>query len=100
MDIDVYKRGFLTPDRLMELAASASVPMPGLVHVGRVDKDFLGQVRAGTLPGVSLEGIIGKTAQDRASTPPVMFKHKAQAWYDRLLEMCAGDQALFDRLSD
>ena len=99
LDIDVYKRGFLAPDRLMELATSASVPMPGLVHVGRVDKDFLGQVRAGTLPGVSLEGIIGKTAQDRASTPPIMFKHKAQAWYDRLREMCAGDQALFDRLS-
>lgn len=98
LDVSVYKRGFMAPADVLDLAAQCAITTPTLLHQGRVDQDLLDKVRAGTLPGVSYEGIIGKVAQKKASDMPVMFKHKSQQWLRRLKEICGDDQALFDRL--
>jgi hypothetical protein len=98
LDIAVYKKGLLLPQQVLDVASSVGLHTPTLLHQGRIDQDFLDRVRAGALLGVSLEGIIGKGPFDRASGGPIMFKHKTQAWFDRLDQMCAGDTAMFDRL--
>ena len=98
LDVAVYKKGLLPPQKVLDIAAASDVKTPSLLHQGRINQDFLDQVRAGSLPGISLEGVIGKGPVDRAAGGPVMFKHKSQAWFDRLAQMCAGDTALFDRL--
>lgn len=99
LDIDVYKRGFLAPDRVLQIAQSSGVDTPALLHVGTLNTQLLERVRSRTLPGMTFEGIIGKTPQAKATQPAVMFKYKSQAWYDRLRELCAGDQGMFDRLA-
>jgi len=99
LDVDVFKRGRLAPLRLLELAAKADVQTPALLHEGRVDQCFLEHVRQGTLPGVTLEGVIGKSIDCFATEGgPRMFKHTSQAWLDRLRQVCGSDEALFQRL--
>lgn len=89
----------VVPDSVLQIAQSSGVETPALLHVGKLDAHLLDQVRACTLPGMTFEVVIGKTPQARASQPAVMFKYKSQAWYDRLRDLCAGDQAMFDRLA-
>lgn len=99
LDVDVFKQGRLPPDAVVALAADAGVRTPTLLHRGRIDDGFLQDVRQGRLPGVTFEGVVGKSqAIDRREGGPLMFKHKAQAWLDRLREACGEDEALFQRL--
>lgn len=98
LDISVYKKGFLPPRDVISIASGAGIETPALLHEGKIDTAFLDQVRAGLLPGVSLEGVIGKGPVDKSCGGPVMFKWKTQAWFDRLSQLCAGDEAMFERL--
>ena len=64
----------------------------GLVWKGRFDQEILDQVRAGTLPGISFEGVVGKTLDG------TMFKYKCQRWYDMLKEHCGDNSDLYNIL--
>lgn len=98
LDISVYKKGLLMPGDVLKLAESAGVKTPRLLRHGKIDQNFLDDVRQGRLSGVSLEGVIGKGAFDKTRGGPVMFKYKSQAWYDRLKVFCAGDVQMFESL--
>lgn len=98
LDVSVYKKGLLLPGAVLALAKEAGVKTPKLLHVGKIDQGFLDDIRQGRLSGVSFEGVIGKGPFDQTQGGPVMFKHKSQAWYDRLKEFCAGDTQMFERL--
>ena len=99
LDIDIYKRGFMSPSKVLDLASKISVHTPRLLHEGLVTQELLDRVRAGEFPGVTEEGVVGKTAQEKASIPPSMFKHKSQKWYDKLKDMCKEDLDMYSRLS-
>ena len=98
LDVDVYQKGRLVPQAVLDMASGAGVRVPTLLHEGRITPELLEAVRAGTLPGVSLEGILGKGPVSRSDGGPLMFKHKSQAWLDRLKSYCGNDEALFARL--
>lgn len=98
LDLAPHKAGFMAPADVCSLADKARVPMPALLHVGRVDQDLLDKVRLGALPGMSFEGVVGKAAPDRKRGPLLAFKYKSQAWLDRLRRECGDDQELFNRL--
>lgn len=99
LDVAVYKKGLLAPDQVLALADRALTPMPGLLHAGRVDADFLAQVEVGTLPGMTFEGIVAKGPFMQSAGGPVMFKHKSRAWLARLRAECGPDQARFQSLA-
>jgi hypothetical protein len=98
LDVDVYKKGRLAVDPLLALAQDAGVDTPRLLRHGKIDAAFLDQVRRGELAGVTEEGIIGKGPVRQQEGGPVMFKHKTQAWFDRLKDRCGEDTAMFERL--
>lgn len=96
IDVAPHQRGLLPPGELIELAEG--LPMPALLHHGRVDDAFVAAVRESRLPGMGFEGVVGKGPFSRREGGPVQFKLKTQAWLDRLRTICRGDDALFERL--
>lgn len=96
IDASPFGRGLLPPDEFLQLFGHLHTAR--LLYTGQVTREFVDAVRAGTLPGVTSEGVICK-APVFEKNKPVMFKIKAQAWLDRLRDLCAGDAALFEELA-
>lgn len=96
IDLAVFGRGLVPPDEF--LALLGHLRTAAVLHQGPVTPAFVASVRDGSLPGLSGEGVVCKsTTLERRR--PIMFKIKAQRWYDRLREQCAGDEALFRELA-
>jgi hypothetical protein len=89
-DICTYKKGFLDPPNFNAVMTPWN---SGLVWAGKFDQDILDQVRDGSLPGISFEGVVGKS-----SDGDFMFKYKCQRWYDSLKEHCGDNQDLYNIL--
>lgn len=98
LDVDVYKKGRLSPKDVLKLAQQCEVPTPTLLHTGKVSKQFLEDVRTGNMPGITSEGVIGKGPVQTKCGGPAMFKWKTQSWFDRLKTFCNDDQKLFEQL--
>lgn len=97
IDIDIYKRGFMPPERFVDFTAGLDTPK--LLHIGKVSEEMFQSVRDGTLPGMTFEGVIGKFKEfDKGSCEPTMFKIKSNAWLNKLRELCNGDESLYNRL--
>lgn len=88
-DINIHKRGFLPPALFIKMMGDLNT---GLVWRGKFNQDILDQVRDGSLPGISFEGVVGK---EEGGT---MFKYKCQRWYDALKEHCGDNQDLYNIL--
>lgn len=96
LDVAVFGRGLVPPGEFLQMFGHLDTAR--LVYQGQVTREFVTAVRAGTLPGVTSEGVVCKGAEHERHKP-VMFKVKAQAWLDRLRDLCAGDDALFAELA-
>ncbi|MEZ4449251.1 MAG: RNA ligase family protein [Nannocystaceae bacterium] len=96
LDVAAFGRGLLPPDEFM--AIFGHLDTAKLLYEGHVTREFVDSVRAGTFPGVTSEGVVCKSPAFEKRRP-VMFKIKAQAWLDRLRDLCAGDDALFEELA-
>lgn len=92
IDIDAYKKGILPPSQFLEITEGRDIPT--LLHTGRIDEEFFQSVRSSTLPGMTFEGVVGKTDEKRVE----MFKIKSNGWLNRLKEYCHGDEQMFNRL--
>lgn len=60
------------------------VQTPKLLLRGNFNKEVEAEVRAGTLPGMTFEGIVAKGPAVEKDGPPIMFKSKSQAWIDKV----------------
>ena len=97
IDIAIYKRGMMPPEKFIDFTAGLEIPK--LLHVGRVSEEMFQAVRNRTLPGMTFEGVIGKLKEiDKGSCEPIMFKIKSNDWLDKLKTICNGDEALYNRL--
>jgi hypothetical protein len=96
IDASPFGRGLLPPGEF--LALFGHLHTARVLYEGLVTRELVAQVRAGTLLGMTSEGVICK-AKELERNKPVMFKIKAQAWLDRLRDLCAGDTALFEELA-
>jgi hypothetical protein len=96
LDVATFGRGLVPPDEF--LAMFEHVHTAKLLYRGHVDREFVAAVRAGSLPGLTSEGVVCKSTEQERRVP-IMFKIKSQAWLDRLRDLCAGDDALFDELA-
>jgi len=96
-DVDVYKKGLMPPKEFLE--HFGHLPVQSLLYEGNFTQEIYNQVRAGTLPGMPLEGVVCKGVKDRKSAQPLMFKVKSLAWLQRLREHCNGNETLFNQLA-
>ena len=96
IDVAADKKGILPPRDFVRLFED--VGTPALLHHGPWNKDLEQQVREGTLPGMTFEGVVCK-GPPISPGRPLMFKVKSQAWLDKLRDHCGGDEAMFERLA-
>ncbi len=96
IDVGVFKKGILPPEKFLELAEGLTIPK--LLHRGRIDEDFFQSVRNRTLDGMTFEGVVGKGDFCQKSGGPIMFKIKSHDWLNKLKEICNNDEALYNRL--
>lgn len=96
-DVAPLNKGILPPDDFLALVGHLDHARE--VYRGPVTPEFIEQVRDGSLPGMTFEGVVCKSANDRRTKMPVMFKQKSRAWLDRLKERCAGDEEMMRRLA-
>lgn len=74
------------------------VEIAPVLYEGKPSEPMRLQVKEGTFPGQTFEGVICKGGLDNRGRV-VQFKIKSNAWFDRLRVHCGGDQALFDKLA-
>lgn len=96
IDVSVYKHGILEPKEFLNVFGK--LPHAELLYHGNVNDDLVRQVREGTLPGMTFEGIIAKAKNKRKPGLPQMFKVKNIAWYLALKDLCKDDEELFEKL--
>lgn len=95
-DVAPFNRGILAPDDFLTLAGH--LDHASVLYRGTCTEELIEQVRSSTLPGMTFEGVVCKSANDKKTKMPVMFKQKSRAWLDRLKARCAGDEDLLRRL--
>lgn len=97
IDIAVYKKGILPAQKFLDFMEG--LHHPPVLHKGRISEEKFQSVRTSTLPGMTFEGVIGKSEEfSQKDGGPIMFKIKSNAWLDKLKEICKGDEALYNRL--
>lgn len=97
IDVAVDKKGILSPDQFT--GWFKGLEHAELLHRGRVTPELVEQIKSGTLPGMTFEGVVCKVGgkPDRPGRP-YMWKIKNQAWIDRLRVLCGDNDQLFERL--
>ncbi len=61
--------------------------IPNLVHVGKINKEFIENVWNFNIEGITKEGVVCKGKFDKRLEAPYMFKLKTKLWLDRLREI-------------
>lgn len=96
IDIAIYKKGMLPPDKFLEVAEGLVTPK--LLQKGRIDLELFHSVRNRTLEGMTFEGVVGKGEFSQSLGHSTMFKIKSNDWLNKLKTICNGDEALYNRL--
>lgn len=94
-DVHLFKQGLLPPADFLKLFGK--VETPALLHQGKATHPFLEEVRAGTLEGMTFEGVVCKGPLD-SRRRPVAFKVKNRAWVERVKAAYGHDPALLEEL--
>ncbi len=96
IDVAPFNQGILEPERFIKLFGHLDIAK--VLHQGRCTPEFIEQVRSGTLPGMTFEGVVCKANNDKRTKAPIMFKQKSRAWLDRLHEYCGDNKDLLHSL--
>lgn len=97
IDVNPYKEGIMPPSEFIKYFGHLDIPK--VLFEGHVTAEFFDQVKQSTLPGMTLEGVVCKGANDKATKMPIMFKVKSRAWLGKLKEYCKDNEALFNKLA-
>lgn len=95
-DVAPFQRGILEPDVFLKLVGHLDHAQ--VLYRGEASPDFIENVRAGTLPGMTFEGVVCKGANDKKTKQPIMFKQKSRAWLDKLHAYCGDNKDLLRAL--
>ena len=95
-DVAPFNQGILMPERFLKLFGHLDHAQ--VLYTGPCDDAFIESVRAGTLPGMTFEGVVCKATNDKKTKMPVMFKQKSRAWLDKLHAYCGDNKALLNSL--
>lgn len=95
-DVAPFNQGILMPDRFLKTVGH--LDHAPLLYQGPCTEAFIEQVRSGTLSGMTFEGVVCKSANDKKTKMPLMFKQKSRAWLDKLNEYCGDNTDLRNAL--
>jgi hypothetical protein len=95
-DIAPFAQGILEPARFLKLVDG--LDHARVLYEGTVTPEFIESVRAGTLPGMTFEGVVCKAKNDKRTKAPFMFKQKSRAWLDKLDAYCGDNKELRNAL--
>ena len=95
-DVAPFNQGILEPERFLKVAGH--LDHARILFQGPCTEDFIEQVRSGTLPGMTFEGVVCKAKNDKKTKMPVMFKQKSRAWLDKLGTYCGDNKDLYHAL--
>lgn len=95
-DVNPFKQGILDPKEFMYYFGHLDIPKE--LYFGKANNMFVDSVRNGSLPGMTFEGVVCKSKNDKKTKMPIMFKIKNKAWIDRLKDFCKEDKNLFNQL--
>ena len=79
-DVDVYNVGLVNPDEFLAMFADYDIDIAALLYVGPMDEVILTEIRTGSFPGMSFEGVVAKARRQKRIGTPMMFKVKNEAW--------------------
>jgi hypothetical protein len=94
IDVEIRANGFLTPPEFEAL----DVPRAPLLYSGAFTEDLEKQVRDGSLPGMTFEGVVCKGETRKKWSLPVTFKVKSDAWIAKVKELYNDPRILEDLL--
>jgi hypothetical protein len=80
-DINPFKKGIIGPEQFLDLFGSLSIP--GFLGKIKWTRDFVQTVRAGSVEGITFEGVVGKAGEGHRL---IMRKAKTRAWIDKVFE--------------
>lgn len=89
-DIAPFKKGLLSPEEFLKHADGLDTAK--LLYQGVLTNDIERQIKEGSLPGLTFEGVVCKA-------PGQMSKIKTSVWLNKLKEKCGDDERLFKLLS-
>lgn len=67
-----------------------------LNYYGNINEDLLNQIRDGSLPGMTFEGVVSKAKNLKKPGLSQMFKIKNVVWCQALRNLCKDDDELFE----
>lgn len=90
IDVAPHRQGLLGPAEYLRLFEG--LPMAKYLGIQNWTRGFVERVWAGDVPGITLEGVVGKAGSGR-SHDLVMAKAKTKAWVDRVLALHSPEDA-------
>ncbi len=83
-DVDVYKKGLISPDKFINMFAESKVKIPTLLYYGIIDQEIENLIHDGKLEGMTFEGVVCKSRRRKKWKDPIMYKIKNKAWIDKV----------------
>jgi len=97
LDIDLYKRGFVSQKDFQFIESKSAIPTPLVVSHECMTPEFEQEIRQGKFG--SFEGVVCKgSAKRKKHEKPLMFKIKNQAWIDKVKRIHKENRALLKEL--
>lgn len=96
IDLMIYKKGLVHPEDFVQ--DYLHVGIPEILFRGKMDENIVLQIKEGTLPNMSEEGLVFKGRGGKKGKHPVTFKVKSNAWIERLKTLCGDDEELFRKM--
>lgn len=98
LDVEIYKKGFMAPADFLK-AFQGILPVPDVLHVGRLNEELVENIENGTLPGMTFEGVVCKAPAFTRWAMPIMFKIKSKKWLEAVIAKHGHDTAkILDKL--
>lgn len=94
-DVNIHKQGMMQPTRFLKLFGHLRIP--AVLHRGLLDEETENNIRHGTLPGMTLEGVVCKS-DVLSNRQPIMFKVKSTQWYNMLVSLCGSYDEYLSRM--
>jgi hypothetical protein len=104
IDINVHKKGFLSPKDFLALCASSGLSSgtdyAALLYHGEITEELIASIRNSTLVGITDEGVVCKceTLSAKYKIVRKTFKYKTSKWLDALKAYCKDDISLYQKL--
>jgi len=95
-DVHIYKQGLMSPQEFNKVFKR--VDTAPLLFQGKPTAEFVESVQAGTLEGMTFEGVVCKAGYDNRNKL-ASFKIKNKAWLTRLKDKCGNDEKMFTALA-